>query len=256
MIKCVALDIDDTLIQTSRAQGEAMRRLAEYLEKKSTLACLEGRVFSTLETIISYFGTGNEQEFLYALCFEGGKRGTDLEQMVKEVSEYYGNQFFSLLKPFPQCEVLLEELAALGVSLGIISNGQEELQNLKLASTGLYRYFPFPERILISSSLGQAADKPSPVMYHHFIEKSHCLPWEVLFVGDKLSDIVGANLAGMISVWVLQGKTEKYRHEEFRPSLRIEKADYVIQEIGALSTILQKHTSERRAQGSLPGPRP
>ena len=238
MIKCVALDIDDTLIRTTRARVEARRRLAEYMEEKVSLTFLEGNILPTLEAVVNYFGLGSEQELLHALCFEGGKRGEELEQMARMASEYYRSQFFSFLKPFPQCETLLQDLTVREMTLGIISNGLEEFQKAKLAATGLNHYFPILDRVLISSSFGPAGDKPNQVMYRHFIEKSGCSPQEVLFVGDKLSDIVGANLAGMVNAWVLQGKAEKYLNEEFKPRLQIEKADYVIQEIGELLDIL------------------
>lgn len=238
MIRCIALDIDDTLIQTSRALAETKRKTVEYIRGIASLGFLEGGIFSALDAIISYFGTGTEQEFLHALCFEGGKRGKSLQRTAQAVNKYFRRQFLSCLEPFPRCEVLLKELTVQGMSLGIISNGQEEFQKTKLAFTGLVSYFPIPDRVLISSSFGPAAEKPSQIMYRRFIEKSGCLPQEILFVGDKLSDIVGANLADMVSVWVLQGKAEKYRSVEFKPRLRIEKADYVIQEIGELSSIL------------------
>lgn len=232
----VTLDIDDTLIQTQRAAGEARQRTAEHLEKRGALPRLYERILPALELLVPYFGSGNEAELLYALCAEGGLSGEERDRTAREAQEVYRRHFLALLSPFPQTVTTLRELRDRGYLLAILSNGQEELQRVKLASTHLESCFS--GQILISSSFGPVADKPHPVMYRHFLAGCGSPPERVLSVGDKLSDVVGANLAGMQSAWILQGASERYRGEDFVPRLQIERARYSIRGIEELLEIL------------------
>lgn len=233
----VTLDIDDTLIQTQRTAREARQRTAEHFERSGALPLLRGRVLSTLEALVPYFGSGNEAEFLYALCAEGGLRGEERDRTAQEAQEVYRRDYLALLRPFPKTIATLQELSARGYLLAILSNGQEEFQRVKLACTHLESYF-FTDRILISSSFGLGADKPHQAMYHHFLARCGSPPERVFSVGDKLSDIVGANLAEMQSVWILQGVSERYCRESFVPPLQVETPRYTIRGIEELLEIL------------------
>lgn len=232
----IVLDIDDTLIQTQRTAREARQRTAEWLEAQGALPLLQGKALSALEALVPYFGSGNEAEFLPALCFEGGLRGERLHRTAQEAQEIYRGHYFALLRPFPQTIATLQELLTRGYLLALLSNGREEFQRIKLACTQLESFFS--DRILISSRFGPGADKPSQVMYRHFLVGCGSLPERVLSVGDKLNDIVGANLAGMQSVWILQGVSERYQREDFVPCLRIEQAHYTVRGIEELLGIL------------------
>lgn len=232
----ITLDIDDTLIQTQRTAREARKRIAEHFERQAALPLLQGRVLSALEALVPYFGSGNEEEFLYALCTEGGLRGEERYRAAQEAKEAYRRDYLALLNPFPQTIATLRELSARGYLLTILSNGEEELQRAKLVRTHLESYFA--GQILISSTFGPGADKPHQAMYHHLLASYGCLPERVLSVGDKLSDVVGANLAGMQSVWILQGVSERYCEESFVPPLLLEKANYTIRGIQELLEIL------------------
>lgn len=76
--------------------------------------------------------------------------------------------------------------------LHIITNGFDEVQHLKMSSTGLSPYFT---HIITSESAG--AKKPSPIIFEHALRLAGALPQNSLMVGDHLeADVQGAMAAG------------------------------------------------------------
>ena len=78
-------------------------------------------------------------------------------------------------------------------SLHIITNGFEEVQHRKLASSSLKPYF---EHVVTSENVG--VKKPDPRIFHYALEKAEALPEESIMIGDNYeADIQGALNVGM-----------------------------------------------------------
>jgi len=105
-------------------------------------------------------------------------------------------------KLYPETEVVLGQLRAQGIELGIISNFDSRLFTL-LRGLGIDQLF---DTVTISS-LAQAA-KPSPKIFQLALEKHAVDPEEALHVGDSLrDDVEGAIKAGLHAVLLdRQGK--------------------------------------------------
>jgi putative hydrolase of the HAD superfamily len=72
--------------------------------------------------------------------------------------------------------------------LHIITNGFEEVQNIKLEKSGIRKYF---NEIITSESVG--VKKPNPKVFQFALEKTGALPAQSIMVGDNLeADIIGA----------------------------------------------------------------
>ena len=81
-------------------------------------------------------------------------------------------------------------------SLHIITNGFEEVQHRKLASSSLEPYF---EHVVTSENVG--VKKPDPRIFHYALEKAEALPEESIMIGDNYeADIQGALNVGMSAV--------------------------------------------------------
>ncbi|MBZ4322467.1 HAD family hydrolase [Streptomyces huiliensis] len=105
---------------------------------------------------------------------------------------------------FPGVLEGLEGLRAEGWTLGVATNGAADVQRAKLAATGLA---PFFEGICISEEVG--VRKPA---YAHFKAAATLCGRRLgsggWMVGDKPeTDIGGARVAGLRSVWVAGGRT-------------------------------------------------
>jgi YjjG family noncanonical pyrimidine nucleotidase len=95
---------------------------------------------------------------------------------------------------------LLEALRGV-VRLGVITNGFAEIQESRLARTGLRSYF---EVLVISEQVGVA--KPHRGIFEHALAAmGNPRPEQVLMVGDNpSSDILGGMSAGMDTCWFNQ----------------------------------------------------
>ncbi len=81
-------------------------------------------------------------------------------------------------------------------SLHIITNGFEEVQHRKLASSRLEPYF---DHVVTSENVG--VKKPDPRIFHYALQKAEANPSESIMIGDNYeADIQGALNVGMRAI--------------------------------------------------------
>ena len=80
--------------------------------------------------------------------------------------------------------------------LHIITNGFEEVQNLKLEKSGIKKYF---DKIITSESVG--VKKPNPKVFQFALAEANTTAQESIMIGDSYeADILGALNAGMLAI--------------------------------------------------------
>lgn len=100
--------------------------------------------------------------------------------------------------PWPETSAVLERCRAMGLALGMITNGAAGMQNEKIDALGIRSYFNV---IVISGVFG--ADKPDPAIFLHAAALAGLAPDEIAFVGDNPeNDVLGAAAAGMTPIWM------------------------------------------------------
>jgi 2-haloalkanoic acid dehalogenase type II len=94
---------------------------------------------------------------------------------------------------------VLETLRREGYRLGLISNASDDADVQALIDqSGIRGFF---EQIITSAALG--IRKPNPRIFHYVLDKMGIEPERSVMVGDTLgADILGAQNAGMSSIWV------------------------------------------------------
>ncbi len=93
----------------------------------------------------------------------------------------------------------LNTLRQQNYSLGLLSNAGDHRDVLQLVEK--FDLSPYFEFILTSAGCGYR--KPHPRIFQLALEKLNARPEEVAMVGDTLNaDIVGANQAGLYSIWI------------------------------------------------------
>lgn len=129
------------------------------------------------------------REAFDALGFEAG------DDLIHTLSEEYiaflslNNQLFA--HALEVLEYLREKY-----SLHIITNGFEEVQHRKLASSRLEPYF---EHVVTSENVG--VKKPDPRIFQYALEKAEASPSESIMIGDNYeADIQGALNVGMKAI--------------------------------------------------------
>lgn len=109
----------------------------------------------------------------------------------------------------------------------LLTNGSPDLQNTKLTITP--ELVPYFDQIVISGDFGRG--KPDPTIFEHALSRLSLEKDEAIMVGDNLmTDILGANRAGIKSVWINRHNKER---NEVIPTFEIHHLE-------ELFTILEK----------------
>ena len=95
-------------------------------------------------------------------------------------------------------EETLSALSALGIRLGIVTNGEVQFQAPKITQLAIGRYL---STIVISEAV--QVQKPDPRIFVHALSEIGCQASETWFVGDHpVNDVLGAAAVGLRAIWL------------------------------------------------------
>jgi len=113
----------------------------------------------------------------------------------REALQLFATDYHPLVL-FPDVQSTLRWLSQKYV-LGVITNGEERLQQEKLHRLGLT---PYIRNLTTSTAAGY--EKPDRRIFAHALQAAGVRPWAGVFVGDRLDvDVAGAQRAGMKAIW-------------------------------------------------------
>ncbi len=205
MIKAVFFDLDGTLCDSdtawSIAQSETFQLLHKQYPNVSEEALTEAwktvhqRLFQQLNA--GKYAMADVRDARFQCLFK--ELGLPIDKGMEELSDFFCSRYLTSLHLYNDVTVL-EELHA--YHIGIITNGaHDEHTDSQLSKV---RHLGLSERIqslTISGEIG--IRKPRVEIFQVACERAGVLPKEALFVGDTIrNDIVGANRAGMTSVFI------------------------------------------------------
>jgi len=122
--------------------------------------------------------------------------GVKNEELNQDLSNQYLHRCPQKGTLMPQAIETLEYLS-LRYKLSIITNGFEEIQNVKLTSANLHRFF---DHIITSQTAGHK--KPAREIFDFAMHKNGVQAAETMMVGDNLlTDIAGARRASIDTVF-------------------------------------------------------
>lgn len=121
----------------------------------------------------------------------------DDESLARELASTYTQERLTYQHLFPEVEEVLERLAPF-YQLGLITNGASDLQRRKIQRAQLDRFF---QVMVVSEEMG--IGKPHPQIFLQTLSTLGSDPASAVMLGDNPSrDILGANNAGLKSIWV------------------------------------------------------
>lgn len=124
------------------------------------------------------------------------KFGIDDAKLAERLSEDYLYLSPRNVHLFPQASEVLAVLQK-DYHLHMITNGFEEVQRIKLSTSGLGQYF---QTIVTSEEAG--VKKPDPKIFHYAMDKAGADATESLMIGDDLEvDVLGAKAVGMDQIF-------------------------------------------------------
>lgn len=268
MIQAIFFDLDDTLFWDSRCVTEALeatcalaheRYQIDARQLESTVRIQAKSIYESMDTypFALMIGTG-PMEALWAR-YEEGEGFAELRAAVPQYrfqtwrnslqafgiddepfAELLANTFpierRKLSHVYPETYEVLDQLKMQTYKLLLLTNGSPDLQKEKLSTVPkLLAYF---DQILISGEFG--VGKPDLSLFKYALDHFSLQPHEVIMVGDKLStDIKGANLSGIPSVWI---------NREQLPTDPAVEPSYTITNLCELEGILKTLTSSNRSR--------
>ncbi|ETI69119.1 HAD family hydrolase [Neobacillus vireti] len=263
MIKAIFFDLDDTLLWDQKSVKEAFAATCKFAEDRcgANPVQLEETVREAARNLYSSYETYAFSQLIGINPFEGlwgdffddydefkkmkeivpGYRkqawtrglkvlGVDDPELGSELAERFPNERRNLPYVYEETFRTLDLLKE-NYQLLLLTNGSPDLQKTKLdLSPELVPYF---DQIVISGDFGKG--KPDPAIFQYALSLMNLENNEVIMVGDNLmTDILGANRAGIKSVWVNRGQKER---NEVIPA-------YEIQHLEELFSLLEELKAE------------
>lgn len=191
--KIIFIDLDDTIYDFAGASRESFRETYDLLGYE--------RFFNSFNHFMSLYEPHNLE--LWRLYGEGKITKTELNKerysyplrMVgidnQELADTFCREALSRIptknKVIPGAIELLEYLYP-KYELYILSNGFKELQEHKMQTAGLKKFF---KKIILSEDIG--VNKPNPELFIHALQVANASTEESIMIGDMFdTDIVGA----------------------------------------------------------------
>ena len=187
----VGFDLDGTLLDTHGDLGEALNHALH----------IAGRECVPVSEVRALVGGGSGKMLGNALERTGGKVSEgEFARLQQALIAHYAANISEHTRLFPGGEAMLDDLAARGVHLAVVTNKLERLARKLLEELGLTGRF---YAIFGGDSLGKGRAKPAPDLLLDMQRRGG--GGRAAFVGDTTYDTRAAKAAGMPCVAVSFG---------------------------------------------------
>jgi phosphoglycolate phosphatase len=185
----VGFDLDGTLLNTSGDLTAAVNH---------TLA-IAGKPPLALEDVKPMIGGGAKMMLEHGLKASGGIAEEEFRPLYRAMMAYYTEHVSVHTKPFPGAVALLDQLDAMGVRYGVVTNKFESLAVRALTDLGLYDRMV---TVIGVDTLGKERAKPKGDPIIELIARAQALGSgpRAVFIGDSIYDTMSAKAAGVPSV--------------------------------------------------------
>ena len=185
----VGFDLDGTLLDTSGDLTAAVNH---------TLA-IAGKPPLALEDVKPMIGGGAKMMLEHGLKATGGIAEEEFRPLYRAMMAYYTEHVSVHTKPFPGAVDLLDQLDAIGVRYGVVTNKFESLAVRALTDLGLYDRMV---TVIGVDTLGKERAKPKGDPIIELIARAQALGSgpRAVFIGDSIYDTMSAKAAGVPSV--------------------------------------------------------
>lgn len=201
----VLFDIDETLVDLQAAMGTTLQSLGRH--DLAHFTAEEWTVFKALFTADpeGYYDRYLAGELSFAeqrvRRLQHARRSTGQPLLDDDAAERWNTTYEATLprhfRAFDDVVPLLDELDALGIPYGAVSNNVHDYQRAKLDAAGLQRI-----TVLVGIDTVGAA-KPDPAIFAEGVRLLGTDAAKTLYVGDNLRvDAEGACAAGLRGVWL------------------------------------------------------
>jgi putative hydrolase of the HAD superfamily len=215
-INAVIFDLDNVLFDEQDYINAAYRNIARFLSERYRL--WEKQIYTKLINDL------HKKTSMYSHLFNDLLADLGLgSEMLPEILKIYANTTVKL-ELYPEVEPLFKALKRQKIKLGLVTNGNVEVQRNKVRLLGIEKYF---DTIVYARELGRNNEKPNPAAFLATLKRLAVKPERVLCIGDNPhTDFFGAKKLGMRTVRILSGEfkdvtlNDDYEADETVPSLK------------------------------------
>ncbi len=189
MIRAIAFDLDNTLVDFMRFKRETAKAAARAMRKKG-LKLTEGEIVRRIFEVYGRNGIEYQKTFSDVLR-PLGLSANDFERIQQAAILAYLARKRRALRTFPGVKKTLPKLKRF--KLAVVSDAPRNKAWQRLVACGLDSYF---DVVITYHDTGRL--KPSPQPFKMLVKLLDTKPSEILFLGDNPKrDIRGAKKAGM-----------------------------------------------------------
>jgi phosphoglycolate phosphatase len=185
----VIFDLDGTLLDT----------LQDIFNTLNTLLARHGYPVHTIDECRFLVGQGMKELIRKALP-EGLGTPATVDKLLPEFMEHYADNWNIHSRPYPGIATLLDNIAARGIKMAILSNKADRFTHL--CAEVLLKEWRFD--VVMGHQIG-TAHKPDPEGALLVARMLGEVPSKILYVGDSGIDMLTATRAGMYPLGVLWG---------------------------------------------------
>ncbi len=228
MIRGVVFDLDHTLFDRYATLKKVLPNFYNHYRRKipETLSVSDFiDRFILFEKRYIYFGWRKQLQ----ACIDDGILHSIADEEFSEVIHFILHSCWTMdAVPYAFTNSTLQILRDMGCKVGIITNGNHDVQTKKIQILGLESY---TDEIIISGDIG--IHKPNAKPFDLMSERLGIPPQELLYVGDNpVNDVSGSRNAGYIPVWV---KTTGYWCFD-----EIPHAEYEVETVEEVPALVQR----------------
>lgn len=220
----IVFDLDDTLIRTSEYSEYFVGQFFEFLER-------EGKVDKNFENFREeYFKSYSNSQHIIEVIRKIIKSKYE-ERIIEDKTSFVYREIFLAdmqknLDLFEDIHYILNQLNKYKIPIYLVSQGFEDVQDLKIRSKNLHKYFP-DNRIHITQNKSKYFYKQIKLLIE---VTNHCD--NIINVGDsEEKDIINAKDADLITVRVKQGNKGNFNFEKSRATFKINEVREIIEVI-------------------------
>jgi putative hydrolase of the HAD superfamily len=221
----IIFDVDDTLYDQAQSFHKTVRKLFQEPLSDEEIDQLYKASRKYSEILFDQSEAGEISQFEWQTgriiaSFKDFNFPIDTEKAAIFHETYVAEQKNITL--FPEVEELLNALYKKGKQLGILTNGEEKHQAMKIKQLGLSRWVP-AEKTFISGTIGHA--KPKREVFDYIEEKIELDQTKTVYIGDNFEkDIIGAKQAGWQAVWMNHRKKDLPANATYKPDKEVHSA--------------------------------
>jgi phosphoglycolate phosphatase len=186
----IGFDLDGTLVDTSGDLTAAVNHVLASVD----------RPLLSQDTVKQHIGGGAKLMLQQGLEATGGIPGDDFKPLYRQMLGYYEANVSVHSQPFDGALAMLDELDAMGVRYGVVTNKFESLAVKLLANLSLAERMGC---IIGADTLGKENAKPSGAPIFEMVTR--CGGGRAAYVGDSIYDVMAAKNAGVPSIAVSFG---------------------------------------------------